>query len=718
VRPPLRAFLAITLVATPTGIAVADPGGGHGGGGAKPGHGGHKGPAAASFTPGLPLRDDAGDSTGGAEPSITVDSHDNVLVSAPTGVPTGGCPFWWVHPGSLNDKGLPYDYQGRIDTDHAGIGGGDCDISVTDNHDAANAAAFDDISVSSLSLANLTTNQSTDGGKTWQTPANPIGQEVFGVDRQWQASDRGLDLHYLTVHDLATTNIQTAVSVDGGYTYLQNTPAITPEFMPGAASLDNGNHFGALAVDPSSHKLYIPFIGAAQDEPGGGSEHVVYVAVGDPCAVSCEPGALPGPISWTDYVVYTGKPGERLSHDFPALSLDRGGNLYLAWAGDTGSSATNRVWLTHASVSDPSTWSAPTPVDTGLNHSNMFPWLVSGAAGTVDVAWYASTLTGSGADCRGNSGTADDSEGVNNNCHQDWRVAFAQSTDTGRTFSVTDVTGTSHRGSVCDQGLNCDLFGGDRTLLDFFDMDLDSAGGANIVYVDDSVTPGSAEIEYTRQCTGTSLTTGGSISRDCGPLAPTVASLPETTCDGTSTAPDRAGDAATVVGTTVGTDSVDIVDLGFADAGDHVDVTMTLVDLENTPPAGTTVQSYRASWTGPDGRPYGVEAELPVLLASGVAGPWDTATDQPASDADGNSLAEPVETTVATGPGGTITWSVPKTLIGSPTIPVAPGGTPAVGAPHAVTYLGEGSGDVTYVYWTVPADRAPNAGNGSSWSVC
>src|SRR3954465_4762727 len=89
------------------------------------------GVSTAGFTPGLALNDAAGNSTRGSEPSIHVDSKDNVYVSAPAGVPTGGCPFWNVHPDRVGANGLTYDYRGTMDTDQGSVGGGDCDISST-----------------------------------------------------------------------------------------------------------------------------------------------------------------------------------------------------------------------------------------------------------------------------------------------------------------------------------------------------------------------------------------------------------------------------------------------------------------------------------------------------------------------------------------------------------------------------------------------------------
>ncbi|MGZ6827100.1 MAG: hypothetical protein ACXVGH_09935, partial [Mycobacteriales bacterium] len=186
-------------------------------------------PSPTAFAPSVPLFNAAGGSTLAAEPSIEVDRKGHVFVSGPAGVPTGGCPFWEVHPDSVGDNGKVYDYRGTIDTDHASVGGGDCDISITPRD-----GAYDDVSVTSLSLANLTSNTTTDGGRTFQAVADPASQQVFGVDRQWQASDPGLDRHYLTVHDLATDNVEVSVSTDGGYQYVQNTPAITPDLYPGA----------------------------------------------------------------------------------------------------------------------------------------------------------------------------------------------------------------------------------------------------------------------------------------------------------------------------------------------------------------------------------------------------------------------------------------------------------------------------------------------------
>jgi hypothetical protein len=688
-----------------------DPGNGNGKGNGK----GHGKPSPSpsptetatpqtAFTPGLALKTDKGANTGAAEPSLAVDRHDNVYVSGPVGVPTGGCPVWTIHPGSLNAQGLQYEYDGSSDTDHAGVGGGDCDISTGPN--PGGAAGYDDVSVSSLSIANLTTNRSTDG-HTFQDPANPVGTQVFGVDRQWQAADYGLGtqgVHYLTVHDLATTNIMVAVSTDGGYSFVSNSTAIDGAHQF-AATGNNGNHFGTLVVDPTTHRLYLPFIAPA--DPNDSVNHVVYVAEGTP-----DPSNPLLPISWTDHVVYTGPADQTLDHIFPAITIDTAGTVYVAWAGDTASSATNRIALSRMSTPrDASTWTAPVFVDDGTGHSNMFPWLAAGAPGIVDVTWYGSGQAGSGASCpAGQSGQPNDSAGVNNNCFNQFTTKFAQSTDGGQTFAVTDATPVVHAGSICDAGTACLTIGGDRTLLDFFDMELDSAGGANIAYASDIASPGTAQITYTRQCSGVSATTGAAFTRDCGAMVPPTQSGPTETCDGANVITDATGDSSNPTGGPAAGTS-DITNVAFTPTATGFDITLTAADLEQVPPTGTADQYWYVTWVGPDGKRYGVEHAEPSALGSYEVGPYDAASNQLTDSTliDGEFNA---------GPGGTVVWHVPSAAVGSPTIPVASGQPPAVSAPYAVTVAGEGAADAGGLVFTQPTDRAPDSGTGPAWSVC
>ena len=75
-----------------------------------------------------------------------------------------------------------------------------------------------------------------------------------------------------------------------------------------------------------------------------------------------------------------------------------------------------------------------------------------------------------------------------------------------------------HKGPICIDGLACNLSNPqrDRTLLDFFQVSIDPTNGAaDIAYADDHATPGTAVLYFTRQCTGSSATTGAALVNDC-----------------------------------------------------------------------------------------------------------------------------------------------------------------------------------------------------------
>src|SRR5256885_1887109 len=94
----------------------------------------------------------------------------------------------------------------------------------------------DALAYSSLTLANITTGKSNDGGTTFGPP-NPYSQQVAGDDRMWMAADPklnnlGFDDIYMTYHDITVVDIQLGVSRDGGQTYVENGPIINPTDVP------------------------------------------------------------------------------------------------------------------------------------------------------------------------------------------------------------------------------------------------------------------------------------------------------------------------------------------------------------------------------------------------------------------------------------------------------------------------------------------------------
>src|SRR5256712_12357287 len=164
------------------------------------------GPAAAAskptsgttFNPNLLLQG----STNTGEPSIRTDRFGRSFVIGPTGVPAG-CKAWRVaHNGSSAT------YIGQ--PDHT-AGGGDCDWAIGPQETSSTispAPTDDDLAYSSLSLANITTGKSDDGGNTFGPP-NVYSQQVGGDDRMWMAADPRLNSGgcfalFLTDHHLSS----------------------------------------------------------------------------------------------------------------------------------------------------------------------------------------------------------------------------------------------------------------------------------------------------------------------------------------------------------------------------------------------------------------------------------------------------------------------------------------------------------------------------------
>ena len=107
----------------------------------------------------------------------------------------------------------------------------------------------------------------------------------------------------------------------------------------------------------------------------------MYIASGTPvCATACAPGVPIVSITWADHIAYAAPTGVDFAHDFPSIAIDAAGTVYATW------SDTHHIFMTHSTTPDTDgTWSAPIQVDQGTSHSNMFPWIVGGKSGAVDV---------------------------------------------------------------------------------------------------------------------------------------------------------------------------------------------------------------------------------------------------------------------------------------------------------------------------------------------
>ena len=451
-----------------------------------------------------------------AEPSIKVDSAGKLYVMAPGATPIG-CELWTLPAG------------GRTATFHnppdLGLGGGDCDVALTPPAAGTTAPG---LAYSSLSLPNITVGASSDGAQTFSTP-NPLGSDIPLTDRQWLASDG--NTVYMSYHLVLSNTIGVAASTDGGRTYTYRGNAVDLDHV--AQTLYN-NELGPIVVDTHSaanpKPLYtvIAAPSTANANLSSAAGTTSSVANGIYLAMS-----LDGGLTWKDTDVYVGVPDVSLDRIFPALALDAGGGLWIAWSDLSHIYVTHSLTrpktgnrLTDGAVYTPDTsligaatstldpildaalpeapgatvsWTNPDRVDVGASQANLYPWLAGGGSHRADLVWYGGTGTT----------IADPSN--------QWNAKLAQLTaanngDLGVVRStVSDHV--IHTGEICTTGVTCS--GTSRTLLDFFQVAVSPDGRAAIAWADDSVTPGIAQVYVTEQCAGPSILTSKALANTC-----------------------------------------------------------------------------------------------------------------------------------------------------------------------------------------------------------
>jgi len=674
-------------------------------------------PPTATFNPNLLLK---GSSSAG-EPSIRTDRFGRSFVIAPTGVPAGCKAFRVAHDGSASSfLGFP---------DHT-AGGGDCDWAIGPQETSSTIsppATDDDLAYSSLTLANITTSKSDDGGATFGPP-NLYSQQVAGDDRMWMAADPklnslGFDDVYMTYHDVSVGDIQLGVSRDGGQTYVQNGPIINPldvpepqwqgglNSPPGPAGNGIGN---IVARRPVGGSLTLYSIFVTPDSPqdnvnqglaGTGNFNRVFEAVGTVTDVPA-PGAPV--IAWRNYEVYHGPLGARYDRIFPITTVDAAGRVYAIWTdGNHIFSKTDATGTSWNPVAAPTQIPNPTGVNTTI-----MPWAAAGSSGIADVVFYGAT---------GGTGAPPNPQDDPNNV---WTVYMAQTVDGGSTWGVFRASDHAiHTGPICIDGLGCDLSTPtrDRTLLDFFQVSVDPTNGAaDISYADDHAAPGSAVLYFTRQCTGASATTGAALVNDCVAPPPPVIPPQGTTCPGPQIL-DFVGDAPNNYpgGSGQNMDNLDIENSSFASTpgSANIDVTLTVQDLE-APPTADNPNVLSGLWTvywqqsGTANAPGGSTWWFAQATTSGTGrravaqfsdGTFDVSADAYRGRHTITGAFNP-------GPHGTFVMHVPRADVGNP----ADGAT--LTNPFADTagaFLVAGTG----LRFIARADRAPDSDYGADYHV-
>lgn len=368
-----------------------------------------------------------------AEPRIVHDPLGNLYLTAIQGVPAGS-DTW-----KSADGGNTWTYLGEPDGAQAaasglgfvgvGAGGGDEDIITLPNGNVV---------MTSLWLGGNTTCSSTNGGSTWV--CDPEGSTLPADDRQWLA-DQDSSVVYITSKQLGggvggTESIYAAKSTDGGVTFPFVSQVTTPELgvQPGDQGnmlVDGNQNVYTVFFDPTSTQLYL--------------------------AKSVDAGQ-----TWILKLVYQAAANTSIAHVFPSLTLDKAGNIYIAFSDGVTS------FLTSSSDGG-QTWSVPVRVNQGANaKTSVEPWVVAGDPGRVAVFFY---------------GTSDPNF---NSSSAQWSIYMAQSQNALApvpTFAITAATGVMHIGAICSNGTAC--ANGTRNLLEYFYPDVYPDGNVFVPYPDD-----------------------------------------------------------------------------------------------------------------------------------------------------------------------------------------------------------------------------------------
>lgn len=430
----------------------------------------------------------------------------------------GGKTFKWV-PGAAPQTG-------KVTTCH---GGGDTELAV----DSTGSVYFND-----LTLANFSTARSDDAGATWA--CSNTGVPDTAVDRQWYAVDgdpKNGGSIYLTNDEIGPGAVVCGSSVVNNVLVMYRSPVAGAgptagiEFGPANKvtrdlACDEGI-MGNDEVSPVATRTG-KLAGGAPTTLAGPVKHVYVVhddatftkiaigrcfpvAFGPPIANVSDPSGL----NCDDLpIADLGAPGTvKTGGDFPTLSIDRAGNLYVVWEqapvvdGKVGDTVLKYAYSTNEGT----TWSQPITVPTPGLRNNVFAWTAAGDDGRVGIMWIGTSASvdpnGGPQGCDGGGPDAVDGS---------WGVYYTM-TLAGHSspvqFTAPALAGEHpiHRGSIQTViGGQC----GDRTLGDFFQLRVGATGEAQISYADSNNIDAAfaPHAMYVRQAGGTGLYAGKTVA--------------------------------------------------------------------------------------------------------------------------------------------------------------------------------------------------------------
>lgn len=337
-------------------------------------------------------------------------------------------------------------------------GGGDTEIAITHG----GKTFFNDLAA----LACFSAVTTSDDGATTST-ANPLACPTPGDDRQWMAlydpqpGDQTVapdasraPFVYMEYQSQGVSNDTVAISTDGT-TYSETAGTY-------ADSGGHGPNHGVPLVDQRTGT----FLGLTSNSSNGG----LALFVGRPDSNGHFTTA-----SHYNTITTSGDPQTL----FPVLAQDSARNLYAAWVDHT----TYQVyysWTPPGADNEWNHWSAPIQVSSAPANVNVFPWIVAGKDGIIDLAWYGTDQTLAQLGSTGPSAKK----------NQTWQLFFNQVTgaNTGAPaqHQVIAAPHPMHYNDICLLGTLCISGAGNRNQADFFKVVMGADGRARIIYTDSS----------------------------------------------------------------------------------------------------------------------------------------------------------------------------------------------------------------------------------------
>lgn len=447
------------------------------------------------------------------EPSIRSDAKGNVYPAGIRGVPAGVdvwrfgpnafCPRFNFYdddqfpigdpPALASNPGAGYVWLGQPDgifvTEGEGspdAGGGDIELAV---NPIAGMAGEHNLSMVSLTLANITSSHDPATRGNNFTLANPVAATVPLDDRQWidAYGEKTVYLYYRTLATL--TGLILNKSVDGGQTFIAGTNVVNPlGLTPGWIAVDKRNAPAGPAL------IYMS---------GQNSSELRVFRCSDTM-----PGSILGVVTCNAGVVVDNTMSH--GHIFDPVAVGNNGDVYVAWSNNK--DIFYSVSTDYDTNPTSPTFSQPIQVTTagvgGMPAFNFFPWITAGDDGRIGIVWYGTT------------------NGATTNADNDaeWKAFYAFTSNAKATTpSLLWLPASDHvihKSNVSQAGLSTDA-AVNRNLIDFFEVAHDPRDGAAIIAFGDDHNDFDGATYYTRQIKGPGLRASTNATQSsCPPLQP------------------------------------------------------------------------------------------------------------------------------------------------------------------------------------------------------